>query len=155
MDTHNPVTLIQFVSDVCNLIPTPIKLKVKTDLIDSRLFWKQAFVHAIKLPPAYNGSNQNGLSLIVDTRALVCISPKREAFIVYQNSKAKMKDLSTTNTVSGEGVISWRVRDTTGKIVNVDLPGYHIPNAEVRLLSPQVLLSIVDSLSKAVQTGAD
>ena len=57
--------------------------------------------------------------------------------------------------MSGEGIIRWKVRDTKGKVVNLDLPGYHIPSAEVRLLSPQVLLSTVDSLSKAVQTTAD
>ena len=98
---------------------------------------------------------KNGLPLIVDTGASVCISPKREDFIYYQDSKANIKDLSKTNTVSGEGIVGWKVRDTTGKVVNLDLPGYHIPSAEVRLLSPQVLLSTVDSSSKAVQTTAD
>ena len=43
----------------------------------------------------------------------------------------KIKDLSKTNTVAGEGIVCWKVRDKTGKIVNLDLPGYHIPNAEV------------------------
>ena len=57
--------------------------------------------------------------------------------------------------MAGEGIIRWKVRDKIGKIVNLDLPGYHIPNAEVRLLSPQVLLSTVGGSSKAVQTTAD
>jgi len=67
----------------------------------------------------------------------------------------KIKDLLKTNTVAGEGIVRWKVRDKTGKIVNLDLPGYHIPNAEVRLLSPQVLLSTVGGSAKAVQTTAD
>ena len=54
--------------------------------------------------------------------------------------------------MSGEDIVCWKVRDTTSKIVNLDLPGYHIPSAEVRLLSPPVLLSTVDSSSNAVQT---
>ena len=107
-------------------------MKVKIDLIDSRPFWKRALIHAIKLPKVYNGSMQNGLPLIMDTGALVCITPRREDFIVYQDSKAKINNLSKTNTVTGEGVVRRSVRDKTCKIVNLDLPGYHTPHADVR-----------------------
>ena len=71
----------------------------------------------------------------------MCITPRRNDFTVYRTSKVKIKDLSKSNTVTGEGFMRWKVRNTSGKIVNLDLPGYHIPMAEVRLLSPQVLLS--------------
>jgi len=47
------------------------------------------------------------------------------------------------------------VRDKSGKIVSLDLPGYHIPTAEVRLWIPQVLLTTVRGLAKAVQTSSD
>ena len=67
----------------------------------------------------------------------------------------EIKDLSKTNTVAGEGFVRWKVRDKTGKIVNLELPGYDIPNAEVRLLSPQVLLTTVGSLARIIQTSAD
>ena len=67
----------------------------------------------------------------------------------------KIKDLSKSNTVAGEGFVRWKVRDRTGKIVNLDLPGYHIPTAEVRLLSPQVLLSTCGKDAKSIQTTAD
>ncbi len=35
----------------------------------------------------------------------------------------------------------WKVEDLASRVVNLDLPGYHIPGVEVRLLSPQVRLS--------------
>ena len=159
VNTHNPAAIVQFMSDVFKPLSISTKLKVKVNLFDQRPYWKrichQALVHAIKLPRAYNGSINNGLPLIVDTGASVCITPRREDFIFYRDSKVKIKDLSKTNTVAGEGIVRWKVRDKTGKIVNLDLPGYHIPNAEVRLLSPQVLLSTVGGSAKAVQTTAD
>ena len=159
VNTHNPAAIVQFMSDVFKPLSISTKLKVKVNLFDQRPYWKrichQALVHAIKLPRAYNGSISNGLPLIVDTGASVCITPRREDFIFYRDSKVKIKDLSKTNTVAGEGIVRWKVRDKTGKIVNLDLPGYHIPNAEVRLLSPQVLLSTVGGSAKAVQTTAD
>jgi hypothetical protein len=35
----------------------------------------------------------------------------------------------------------WKVKDLVGRVFNLNLPGYHIPGVEVRLLSPQVLCS--------------
>ena len=92
---------------------------------------------------------------MVDTGASVCITPCREDFTFYRYSKGKIKDLPKTNTVTGDGFVHWKVRDKMGKIINLDLPGYHIPNAEVQLLSPQVLLTMVGDSSKAVQTSSD
>ena len=76
MDTHNPATLVNFVSDVFKPFSVSSKLEVTVDFLDQRTYWKRiyhrALVHAIKLPRAYTGSIANGISLIVDTEALVC-----------------------------------------------------------------------------------
>jgi hypothetical protein len=53
----------------------------------------------------------------------------------------KIKDLLSSNKVAGEGLLRKKVKDFAGRVVNLDLHGYHIPGVEVRLLSPQVLLS--------------
>ncbi len=53
----------------------------------------------------------------------------------------KIKDISLSNTVAGEGVMCWKVEDHADRVVNLDLPGYHIAGVEVCLLSPQLLLS--------------
>ncbi|KAL3794611.1 hypothetical protein ACHAW5_007934 [Stephanodiscus triporus] len=54
----------------------------------------------------------------------------------------KIKDLLSTNTVDGEGIIRWDLQDEKGYMVTVEALGYHIPmaKAKVRLLSPQVLI---------------
>ena len=83
----------------------------------------------------------------------MCISPRREDFVTYKPSKVKIKDLSKINKVDGEGMIRWKVRDKLGNNIVLELPGYHIPNAEVRLLSPQVLLATVGG--QAIQTTTD
>ena len=57
--------------------------------------------------------------------------------------------------MAGEGIVCWKVRDKSGNIVNLELMAYHIPNAEVRLLSPQVLLQSCPKEAKNVQTTAD
>ena len=80
--------------------------------------------------------------LIVDTGASVCITPCRSDFISYRPSKVKIKDLSKSNSVEGEGVVRWVITDSEGKPCTIELPGYHIPNADIKLLSPQVLLAL-------------
>jgi hypothetical protein len=55
----------------------------------------------------------------------------------------KIKDRSSSNKVAGEGILHWKLQDVYGDSVHVELLVYHIPNAEVRLLSPQVLLQTI------------
>ncbi len=51
-------------------------------------------------------------------------------------SKMKIKNLSLSNKVAGEGLLRWKVEDFAGQVVNLDLHGYHTPGVEVCLLSP-------------------
>jgi hypothetical protein len=100
-------------------------------------------------------------SIKVDSGASVCICPHRLDFITYQDSKMKIRDLSSLNQVAGEGIISWSLQDDNGDSVHIELKGYHIPNAEVCLLSPQVLLKMigghalqtVDKINIALENG--
>jgi hypothetical protein len=82
-------------------------------------------------------------SIIIDSGASVFISPHKSDFITYKDSKMKIKDLSSLNQVASEGIISWSLQDKNGDSVQIELKGYHIPNAEVHLLSPQVLLKMI------------
>jgi hypothetical protein len=62
----------------------------------------------------------------------------------------KIKDLPSSNQVAGEGILCWLIQDTHSASAVIELMGYHIPNAEVHLLSPQVLLNTIGG--KAIQT---
>ncbi len=137
--------------------------EVSIHLSNPRSLWMKFFagfllrmlIHSVPLPQVYNGNIDDGQPCIIDTEASVCITPHRRDFTFYHDSKVKIKDLSKSNTVKGEGFIRWKVRDTNGKIVNLDLPGYHMPAAEVRLLSPQVLLATVGQSARGTITSTD
>ena len=73
--------------------------------------------------------------------------------MTYKPSKVKIKNLSKLNKVDGEGLIYWEVRDKLGNNGELELPGYHIPNAGVCFLSTKVLLTTVGG--QAVQTTTD
>jgi hypothetical protein len=65
----------------------------------------------------------------------------------------KIKDLSSSNNVAGKGIICWTLTDIHGSAVQVKLKGYHMPNADVRLLSPQVLIKIIGGCSLQTYKG--
>jgi len=65
----------------------------------------------------------------------------------------KIRNLSSSNSVAGEGIIRWSMQDEHGDLVHIELLGYHIPTAEVRLLSPQVLLKTIGGQSKQTVHG--
>ncbi len=108
----------------------------------------QCYISAVHLPSCYQGIINNDLLLIIDSGASICITPHHSNFITYQQSKMKIKDLSSLNNVAGEGLLHWKIEDVSGRIITFDLHGYHIPNAKVCLLSPQVLLSTYGSHTK-------
>ena len=81
--------------------------------------------------------------------------PHKSDFLSYKPSKMKVKDLSSSNQVKGEGIVRWTFQDADGTPVNVELLGYHMPTAEVRLLSPQVLLQTVGGHTLQTMNGVD
>jgi hypothetical protein len=94
-------------------------------------------------------------SLIIDSGASVCITPFKTDFVSYKPSTMKIKDLSSSNKVTGEGIIKWLFSDKDGTSVHIKVPGYHMPKAEVRLLSPQVLLQAIGGHSIQTANGID
>ena len=67
----------------------------------------------------------------------------------------RIKDLSSSNKVQGEGIIRWTMQDINGHPVDIELLGYHIPSADVRLLSPQVLLDTFGGQGIMTGSGID
>ena len=52
-------------------------------------------------------------------------------------------------------MLRWKVVDSSGETVVLDVLGYHIPGIEVRLLSPQSLLQLVGGQHSATFTSND
>jgi hypothetical protein len=64
-------------------------------------------------------------------------------FVAYLAKKMKIKGLSSSNQVAGEGILHWLLKDADGNTTYIELLGYHIPNDKVHLLSLQVLLKTI------------
>jgi hypothetical protein len=105
--------------------------------------------------PCCFSSKLIGSSLIIDSGASVCISSHKSDFITYNKSNMKIKNLSSSNHVAGEGIIQWSMHDALGTLIQIELLGYHIPKADVWLLSPQVLITTIGGQLLRTDIGID
>eukprot|EP00804_Cyclotella_cryptica_P021897 CCRYP_000849-RA/>CCRYP_000849-RA protein AED:0.64 eAED:0.25 QI:0/0/0/0.5/1/1/2/0/599 len=132
VDSFNPalaginLLLTERFNRILTLSP-PLQQSVSIDIIEASPNL-QSF--PVLLESAYTSSpTLTTPPLIVDT----------DDFVSYAPSAAKIRDLSGINTVAGKGLLCWRVLDHQGREHAIELKGYHIPNASVRLLSPQAM----------------
>ena len=104
------------------------------------IFPTSSFFTILDNPSCFTTPADVNTILIIDTGAPVCVTPHRHEFVTYHLSSMKIKDLSHSNSVAGEGYVSWTITDSNETAVLVRLPACHIPGINVRLLSPQILL---------------
>ncbi len=114
----------------------------------------QANISSIAYPYCFSSQANEG-NVIIDSGATVCISPHRLDFITYNESAIKIKDLSSSNQVAGKGIIQWLIKDHHRELVTVELLCYHIPKAELRLLSLQVLLRTIGGQALQITTNIE
>ncbi len=76
--------------------------------------------------------------LIWDTGASFGLTPYRADFIDYEEVSIPVKDISKTNMVIGIGTVMYKLTATNGDELLVPGLSYHLPECDIRLMSPQV-----------------
>ncbi len=82
-------------------------------------------------------TNFEACPVVWDTGASFGLTPFATDFIDYEEVDIPVKDIAHTNTVVGMGTVMWKFRDSTGELIYLPLLCYHLPTADIRLLSPQ------------------
>ncbi len=81
------------------------------------------------------------------------IPASRQFHQLRKEQHENKRSLSASNNVTGKGIIRWKLKDTSNSSVTVEVKGYHMPHASVRLLSPQVLLQTIGGQSLQTTKG--
>jgi hypothetical protein len=144
--THNPARCYMELQQVIS------RVLIKEGIVSKR--FKKILISSIDSPHCLSNTAVRS-SVIIGSGASVCISPHQSDFNTYNKNNMKIKDLSSSHQVAGEGILRWLIQDTHGTSVVTELMGYHIPNAEVRLLSPQVLLNTIGGKANQTVQGID
>jgi hypothetical protein len=87
----------------------------------------------------YLGLNAADAPIVIDSGASLSISPHRGDFVGdIKQLNSTIKGIYTVTKIAGVGTVRWTFKDVFGSIKIIETRAYYIPDAGVRLLSPQV-----------------
>jgi hypothetical protein len=91
-------------------------------------------------PAIYVSTNKDDLPIVIDTGASCTITPSL-ADLTSKPTKpdtATLGSLTTVQTkVTGQGPIEWDIEDVNGVLKKLKTTSYYVPEATIRLFSPQ------------------
>jgi hypothetical protein len=91
-------------------------------------------------PAIYVSTNKDDLLIVIDTGASCTITPSLSDFTSKptQPDTVTLGSLNTVQTkVSGQGPIEWDIEDVNGVYKKLRTTSYYVPEATIRLFSPQ------------------
>ena len=78
------------------------------------------------------------LKIVLDTGATISVTPFRDDFIDWeQGTTPKLSGITADAEVCGVGTVLWKIRDDHGMVQEVRTRAYYVPQAQIRLFSPQ------------------
>ena len=92
--------------------------------------------------------------LVWDTGASYGLTPFRGDFIDYEECSIPVQDISKTNMVVGIGTVMWKFKESNGGTIYLPLLCYHLPTADIRLLSPQTYHQLHGGDSHLIDNGS-
>ena len=86
-------------------------------------------------------SQYGEIPVVYDTGATISVSPCESDFISWEargdDLKTRLKGINSSASVLGVGIVRWTIRDDRGRQFKLETKAYYVPEARVRLLSPQ------------------
>jgi hypothetical protein len=88
----------------------------------------------------YFSRKDNQLPIIIDTGASFSVTPNLDDFLgpIRPCTTKELNGLNSSITVVGVGTVEWKVQDLFGAVRSIKTDAYYVPDAGVRLFSPQV-----------------
>ena len=86
-----------------------------------------------------NGNGADLLPIVIDSGASCSLTPNKHDFIgdICPATINELRGLSNTTKVLGVGTVEWTIRDVFGAVRTLKTEAYHVPEANIRLFSPQ------------------
>jgi hypothetical protein len=93
-------------------------------------------------PAVYHSNKPEELPIVIDTGASCSITPVHSDFIstIQPSNVHVLNNISGTTAVVGHGTIEWNIQDANGVVNPIQTSAYYVPQATIRLFSPQVYI---------------
>ena len=90
----------------------------------------------------YQSSNVTELPIVIDTGASCSITPIIDDFddTIQKPDITGLNQLSGKTSVIGQGLVTWTIEDMCGVRRKIQTKAYYVPQASIRLFSPQVYI---------------
>lgn len=85
-------------------------------------------------------TNEDDLPVVFDTGATISVTPRESDFISWEQKgdlSTRLNGITASTEVCGIGTVRWTLRDDRGRRRIIETKAYYVPDARVRLLSPQ------------------
>jgi len=88
-----------------------------------------------------NGNTQCNTPVVLDTGASFSLTPFTADFVtpMVSTSSKEMKGIANSLRIQGVSTVSWPIRDVFGRTRTVTTQAFCVPDADIRLFSPQRL----------------
>ena len=100
---------------------------------------KEDIVSLTRRRQVYFSHTPDDLPIVIDSGASLTLTPNRSDFIgkLRVPKITELKGLNSNVKVTGVGTVEWTIRDVFGAIRTIRTEAYYVPDASIRLFSPQ------------------
>jgi hypothetical protein len=120
-------------------IHLPLTDETQKEITTNRVVPSRIFSDGVRFQTDYHTYDDN-LPMVFDTGATISVSPRKEDFISWDttsNSRLTLRGITAATDVLGVGMVRWILHDDQGQRHLIETKAYYVPDARVRLLSPQ------------------
>jgi hypothetical protein len=91
----------------------------------------------------YHSNKPDELPIVIDTGASCSLTPIYSDFIgtIDPSDIPTLNNISGKTPVVGQGIIEWNIQDVRGIVKPIQTTAYYVPQATIRLFSPQVYIA--------------
>jgi hypothetical protein len=88
----------------------------------------------------YFSRKDRELPIVIDSGASYSVTPNLQDFVgpIRECSTKELNGLNAPINVVGEGEVDWKIQDVFGTVRSIKTTAYYVPEASVRLFSPQI-----------------
>ena len=123
----------------------PISNKLEKAFIAAADLLKELHYERSYSPIAYEGaylvddSHRSDVPVVFDTGCSFSVTPFIENFVseLEHTDVSELTGLTDTAKIHGVGWVEWPIRDVFGQVAVIRTQAYHVPDATIRLNSPQ------------------
>ena len=122
-----------------NTLPTSLQFSNEQNTLDVEKLPAHELAELTRNRSVYFSNKPDDLPIVIDTGGTRSVTPVPTDFVgeLQIADTEDLQGLSASTPVKGVGTVEWTVKDVFGTVRTFRTTAYYVPDAEIRLFSPQ------------------